>query len=80
MPVESAMVPVIVTNVLTAAVLGGVIWNRMSNVEGELKTVWEKIDAQNGRVDKLERWRAQREGWQRGWDDRKEREEGPENG
>lgn len=79
MQVDATMVPVIVTNVLTAAVLGGVIWNRMSQVENEIKTLWGKIDDQNGRVDDLEKWRASREGWQRGWDDRKQREEGPQN-
>lgn len=79
MELNTDLVPVILTNLITAAVLAGIIWNRLSNIEAQTEKLWRKIDNQNGRVDELEQWRSEREGWRRGWRDRKQREEGPQN-
>lgn len=79
--------PTILVNLLTAAALGGGLWvsqrslsRRQVQIEKRtvksIEALREKIEEQNGRVDDLEQWRAKREGWQKGWEDRKDREEG----
>lgn len=71
MDVDASLLPVIVTNVLTAAVLGGVIWSRVGSVEGEIRELGRKVDQQNGRIGSLEEWKAAREGYRRGLEDGK---------
>lgn len=78
MELEPAVIVTVLVNVVTAAVLAGIMWKGLNGVEGQIESMWQKIEEQNGRVDELEKWRAGREGWQRGWDDRMEREEGPQ--
>lgn len=76
---EPAVVLTVIVNVATAAVLAGIMWKGLGGVERQMEAVWRKIEEQNGRVDELEGWRRERQGWHRGWEDRKEREEGPDN-
>jgi len=66
------MVPVIASQVITAAALGGIIWNRLSGVERRIGDLSDHVDRQNGRIGKLEEWKARREGFQSGWDERGE--------
>lgn len=80
MALDPAVTVTVLVNVVTAAVLAGIMWKGLGGVENQIESMWQKIEEQNGRVDALEQWRAKREGWQSGWEDRKRREEGAENG
>lgn len=66
------MVPVIVSQVITAAALGGILWSRIGEVERRVGDLSDHVGQQNGRIGNLEEWKARREGFQSGWDERGE--------
>lgn len=55
------------------AALIGVGWNRLSGLKDAVTENNSLIREQNSRIDKLERWRAAREGFQQGYGEAKQK-------
>jgi len=84
-----SLLSVIVTQVITAAVLGGALWQKQASIEKQAKArhkdtkeaiekLTDQLKAQNGRIDNLEQWRAERRGFEEGYGTAKDRyEDGP---
>lgn len=91
MEISPDILPIILSNVITAAALGGVLWQKVTSneqhtasrldalrehtdeqlngIRSGLRGLEKQVRDQNGRVTRLERWKARREGYQSGLED-----------
>jgi hypothetical protein len=60
-------------NLLGWAVMAGVGWNRLSEIKNRQSELVSLLREQNSRIDKLEEYKARREGWTEGYGTAKER-------
>lgn len=78
------LLPVIISQLVTAVALGGVLWQRVASseahsadrheeIKSKLQSLTQQLRAQNGRIDSLEQWRARRQGQEEGYDRAKKR-------
>lgn len=63
----------ILTTVGMGLVYAGALWKGAQHVSERLERMVQRLDEQNGRIDRLEQWRKRREGYEAGYERAREK-------